>query len=143
MNKFVAVLASAAPPEAPLVAAEEATKKKRPVAGPLVICTTNGIAGCDRAPAVQPALVTTMEFEVTELIVPEVRPETELSTSKRGMDIIVVLRAEPEPGVIVTVVNPTGSVATVVWALRPNCVRANEAAIMRRGRRCSFMLREK
>jgi hypothetical protein len=76
-------------------------------------------------------------------MVPVERPDTDESTSKSGMDIMVVLRAMPLPGVMLIVVKPTGSVATVVWALRPNCVRANEAAIMRRGRRCSFMLREK
>jgi hypothetical protein len=118
MNRLVAVLARAALPDEPLLAADDATRKNRPAAGPLVIWTTKGEDGCESAPGVHPALETTMEFEVTELIVPEVRPETELSTSKRGMDIIVVLRAEPEPGVIVTVVNPTGSVETVVWALR-------------------------
>jgi hypothetical protein len=78
---------------------------------------TQGSEGRERAPGVHAALDTTIELEVTPLIVPEERPLTE-AASRSGMDIIVCRRAVPLPGVIVTVVKPTGSVATVVWALR-------------------------
>jgi hypothetical protein len=105
-----------------------------------VIWTTKGEDGCESAPGVHPALLTTIEFEVTELMVPVERPDTDESTSKSGMDIMVVLRAVPLPGVMLIVVKPTGSVATVVWALRRAGAKAKEVAAARRGSRCSFML---
>ena len=60
-----------------------------------------------------------MRFDATELIVPEGRPPCVESTSSRGIDITVVLLPVAEDAfVTVIVVKPTGSVATVVWAMR-------------------------
>jgi hypothetical protein len=140
MNRLVAVLARAALPDEPLLAADDATRKNRPAAGPLVIWTTKGEDGCESAPGVHPALETTIELEATEVIVPTVKPKTEESTSSKGMESKVCLRDEPVPGVTLIVVNPTGSVATVVWALRLGCESAKDVAKAMRGSRCSFML---
>jgi hypothetical protein len=105
-----------------------------------VIWTTKGEDGCESAPGVHPALETTIELEATEVIVPTVKPKTEESTSSKGMESKVCLRDEPVPGVTLIVVNPTGSVATVVWALRLGCESAKDVAKAMRGSRCSFML---
>jgi hypothetical protein len=112
----------------------------RPSAAPLVIWIRYGVAGWERAPAVQPALEFEIELDDTPVITPETWPVM-LWASSIGRENRVFFFAVPEPAAMLTVTKPTGSVVAVVCAIDAGRATAEARDAMRENRRTFIRLK--